>query len=81
MNIAAVAIDLAKNVFQVHAVDARGKVVLRKQLRRAQAVCNWRLWVRSHPSRKRALGQVWDSQIVTPRAHACDGAEMLTKGR
>jgi transposase len=36
MNITAVGIDLAKNVFQVHAVDARGKVVLRKQLRRAQ---------------------------------------------
>jgi hypothetical protein len=79
MNIAAVAIDLAKNVFQVR--DARGKVVLRKQLRRAQAVCNWQLWVFRHPWRKRALGQVWDSQIVTPRAHACDGAEMLAKGR
>ena len=36
MNITAVGIDLAKNVFQVHAVDARGKVVLRRQLRRAQ---------------------------------------------
>ena len=36
MNVTAVGIDLAKNVFQVHAVDARGKVVLRKQLRRAQ---------------------------------------------
>ena len=31
MNVTAVGIDLAKNVFQVHAVDARGKVVLRKQ--------------------------------------------------
>ena len=36
MNVTAVGIDLAKNVFQVHAVDSRGKVVLRKQLRRAQ---------------------------------------------
>jgi transposase len=36
MNITTVGIDLAKNVFQVHGVDARGKVVLRKQLRRAQ---------------------------------------------
>jgi len=31
-----VGIDLAKNVFQVHGVDSRGKTVLRKQLRRAQ---------------------------------------------
>jgi transposase len=36
MNITTVGIDLAKNVFQVHGVDARGKVVLRRQLRRGQ---------------------------------------------
>jgi transposase len=36
MNITTVGIDLAKNVFQVHGVDARGKVVLRRQLRREQ---------------------------------------------
>lgn len=36
MNITTVGIDLAKNVFQVHGVDARGKVVRRKQLRREQ---------------------------------------------
>jgi transposase len=36
MNITTVGIDLAKNVFQVHAVDTRGKVALRKQLKRAE---------------------------------------------
>jgi transposase len=36
MDITTVGIDLAKNVFQVHGVDGRGKVVLRKQLRRGQ---------------------------------------------
>ena len=36
MKITTVGIDLAKNVFQVHGVDERGKVVLRKQLRREQ---------------------------------------------
>jgi transposase len=36
MNVTAVGIDLAKNVLQVHGVDARGKVVLRRQLRRDQ---------------------------------------------
>jgi transposase len=35
MNITTVGIDLAKNVFQVHGVDARGKVALCKQLKRA----------------------------------------------
>jgi transposase len=36
MKIATVGIDLAKNVFQVHAVDERDKAVLRKRLRREQ---------------------------------------------
>ncbi|WP_349294829.1 IS110 family transposase (plasmid) [Thioclava sp. 'Guangxiensis'] len=31
-----IGLDLAKNVFQVHGVDATGKVVCRRQLRRAQ---------------------------------------------
>src|ERR1700689_4656484 len=36
MKVTTVGIDLAKNVFQVHGVDERGKAVLRKHLRRAQ---------------------------------------------
>ena len=35
---APVGLDLAKNVFQVHGVDAEGTTVLRKQLRRAQVM-------------------------------------------
>ena len=36
MKITTIGIDLAKNVFQIHGADARGNVVLRKQLRRDQ---------------------------------------------
>ena len=36
MKITTMGIDLAKNVFQVHGIDERGKAVLRKQLRRSQ---------------------------------------------
>jgi transposase len=36
MNITTVGIDLAKSVFQVHGVDARGKAVLRKALKRGE---------------------------------------------
>jgi transposase len=36
VKITTLGIDLAKNVFQVHGVDERGKVALRKQLRRDQ---------------------------------------------
>jgi transposase len=36
MNITTIGVDLAKNVFQVHGVDERGKPRLRKQLKRSQ---------------------------------------------
>lgn len=36
MNITRLGIDLAKQVFQLHGVDRAGKVLVRKQLRRAQ---------------------------------------------
>jgi len=38
MNITTVGIDLAKTVFQVHGVDERGKVVLRKALKRTELI-------------------------------------------
>lgn len=38
MNITTVGIDLAKNVFQVHGVDERGKAVVQKRLRRKQVL-------------------------------------------
>lgn len=36
MNITTVGIDLAKNVFQVHGVDERGQVLLRKAVKRSE---------------------------------------------
>jgi transposase len=36
MQITTIGLDIAKNVFQVHGIDAREKVVVRKQLRRGQ---------------------------------------------
>lgn len=38
MNLTIVGIDLAKNVFQLHGVDERGKVSLKKQLKRAEVL-------------------------------------------
>jgi transposase len=38
MQISTIGIDIAKNVFQVHGVDAQGKVVLVRQLRRRQMI-------------------------------------------
>jgi hypothetical protein len=38
VEITTIGIDLAKNVFQVHGVDASGVVVVRKAMRRAQVL-------------------------------------------
>ena len=38
MQISTIGLDLAKNVFQVHGIDANEKVVVRKQLRRSQVL-------------------------------------------
>ena len=38
MQISTIGLDLAKNVFQVHGVDAAGKTVITKQLRRGQVL-------------------------------------------
>ena len=38
MQITTIGLDIAKNVFQVHGIDAAEKVVVRKQLRRVQVM-------------------------------------------
>src|SRR6195256_3292911 len=38
MQITTIGLDIAKNVFQVHGIDANEKVVVRKQLRRGQVL-------------------------------------------
>src|SRR6187551_1969850 len=38
MEISTIGLDLAKSIFQVHAVDAAGEIVARKALRRAQVL-------------------------------------------
>ena len=38
MQITTIGLDIAKNVYQVHGIDAAEKVVVRKQLRRSQVL-------------------------------------------
>jgi len=38
MQITTIGLDIAKNVFQVHGIDAAEKVVVRRQLRRGQVM-------------------------------------------
>ena len=37
-DVTTIGLDLAKNVFQVHGVDASGETVIRRQLRRLQVI-------------------------------------------
>jgi transposase len=36
MEITTIGLDLAKNFFQIHGIDAAGRVIVRKALRRSQ---------------------------------------------
>lgn len=38
MHVTTIGLDIAKNVFQVHGIDAAENVVVRKQLRRGQVL-------------------------------------------
>lgn len=59
--IVTIGLDLAKNVFQVHGVDAAGAVVVRRQLRRAPMCSNSsprspRAWWAWRPAPQGAIG-------------------------
>jgi transposase len=43
MNTTTIGLDLAKDVFQVHGIDERGRVSLRRQLKRSQVVKFFRI--------------------------------------
>ena len=57
-----VGLDLAKSVFQVHGVDARGNVVVRRQLRRRQVLPFFKklpsCLVVSRPAPRHTIGRV-----------------------
>ena len=38
MEVSAIGLDLAKNVFQIHGVDASGRIVIRRAIRRSQVL-------------------------------------------
>ena len=62
MKITTIGLDLAKSIFQVHAVDAMASVVVRKSLRRRRCCrflpsCRLALSA-SKPARRRTIGLV-----------------------
>ena len=69
MQVTTIGLDIAKNVFQVHGIDAAEKVVVRKQLRRSQVLeffkalppclIGWR------PAPRPIIGRVNSRSLVT----------------
>ena len=47
MQVTTIGLDIAKNVFQVHGIDAAEKVVVRKQLRRRQVLAFFKAFRRA----------------------------------
>jgi transposase len=68
MQISTIGVDLAKHVFQVHGVYGQGKIVLVRQLRRADdGVVEASLLSRWHGAKR-------DGPLLGPRADAADAA-------
>jgi transposase len=44
MQATTIGLDLAKNVFQVHGVDAEGRVVMRRKLRHQNVLTYFGVW-------------------------------------
>jgi transposase len=71
MEITTIGVDLAKNVFQVHGVDERGKTVLSKHL---GSVCSSRAPKRSHDVKEKC-GRKTARSSARPR-HCAEGRLM-----
>ena len=69
MQVTTIGLDIAKNVFQVHGIDAAEKVVVRKQLRRSQVLEFFRRCRRALSAWRRApppiIGRVNSRSLVT----------------
>lgn len=59
--ITTIGLDIAKSVFQVYGVDAEGKVILRRQLKRCR-----RAWLVSKPVPPRIIGRANSRRSATP---------------
>ena len=67
--ITTIGLDLAKNVFQVHGIDAAGEVVLRRKLAAARSWNSSRLCRRRWSAWRRAAGRTYWARELAPLGH------------
>ena len=84
MQVTTIGLDIAKNVFQVHEIDAAEKVVVRKQLRRepgarvlqdAAGLPGWHGSLRDGPLLGARTDEAWSSG-ATDAGEGCEGYEL-----
>ena len=67
-----IGLDIAKSVFQVHGIDAEGKVLIRRQLKRRYVLAFFqklrRAWLGSRPAPRRIIGRVSSRRLAIPCA-------------
>jgi hypothetical protein len=62
-----IGLDIAKSVFQVHGIDAEGRVIIRRQLKRryvwgSSRSCH-RAWLGSRPVPRRIIGRASSGRL------------------
>ena len=70
MQITPIGLDIAKNVFQVHGIDAAEKVVVRKQLRRSKMIAFFEAVSFELASRKVALASAYATSLARRRVNS-----------
>ena len=66
-----IGIDLAKKVFQVHGVDAKGKVVVAQKLRRKEVLAFFAKLLGRMSAKQAAIAiaKAWGNVPASPRLH------------
>jgi transposase len=65
MKIITIGLDIAKNAFQVHGIDAAEKAVVRKQLRRDQMLAFFKALPRCLTARHPTVGHMNSRSLAT----------------
>ena len=83
-----IGVDLAKNIFQVHGVDAEGGVVVRRQLRRGQMLAFFKklppclvgmeACATAHHWARQLIGLGHEVRLMPPLLSICEEAFTIT---
>src|SRR6266487_180361 len=79
MQISTIGLDIAKNVFQVHGIDAAEKVVVRKRLRRRQVLEFFKALPPCQISRRQSL-MWWTAPAPNNEVPYGDRCDRITSG-